>query len=410
MPIKFDQLPAAVKSLLDRLIIITGRDPVSEILSLADTTSDNALGKLKAKFPIQYAQATENLEHFTSTIGYYDTNFATFYATDRHPKPHRYEVPSEYLPDDVKLRILDLGCGVGGDLEYFSKKGYKAIGVDASKEMVRLAKETVPQCDVILSSFQSLPFHAKTFDLVWAQASLIHVPYEETECVFKEIHRVLDLHGKFYAAYKEGKGPFQVGQRWFYRMDEDTLMPILTKYFNPLKIWTRVDQSKVSSQYDTRWLCFVAERKEIADFGSPLEPNSDTQQSKSSSASSDSSIKQRDAPGHTATQSDHSNTKDAYSATASQTQHDNDGTRQRQTHAADAVFNNKLKHAGQSITKELVKELEIKLQDCDKMLISGVANYCKKQIEHQMELLKEKFQDTLSIYKEPKGNYQRRVL
>jgi len=40
-------------------------------------------------------------------------------------------------------KILDLGCGTGRDLAYLLRKGKDAFGVDASKDMLAAAHETL---------------------------------------------------------------------------------------------------------------------------------------------------------------------------------------------------------------------------------------------------------------------------
>ncbi|MDQ6778071.1 MAG: class I SAM-dependent methyltransferase [Actinomycetota bacterium] len=43
------------------------------------------------------------------------------------------------LPDGA--RLADLGCGPGRDLHHFRSRGHSPVGVDASRGMVRRARE-----------------------------------------------------------------------------------------------------------------------------------------------------------------------------------------------------------------------------------------------------------------------------
>lgn len=42
-------------------------------------------------------------------------------------------------------KTLDLGCGNGYYADYLSKKGFKVTGIDISKEIINLAKESYPE-------------------------------------------------------------------------------------------------------------------------------------------------------------------------------------------------------------------------------------------------------------------------
>lgn len=43
-------------------------------------------------------------------------------------------------------KILDIGCGTGHHVNMFSKRGYNAIGIDSSIEMIKQAKKNHPNC------------------------------------------------------------------------------------------------------------------------------------------------------------------------------------------------------------------------------------------------------------------------
>jgi 2-polyprenyl-3-methyl-5-hydroxy-6-metoxy-1,4-benzoquinol methylase len=70
---------------------------------------------------------------------------------------------------------------------------------DASKEMVKYASQDTG-LKVLQLLFQDLNF-LDIFDRVWASLLLIHVPYNETNTVFRKIYNALKLQGIFYAIY-----------------------------------------------------------------------------------------------------------------------------------------------------------------------------------------------------------------
>lgn len=56
-------------------------------------------------------------------------------------RPHSW--PLEYVPQGSK-RLLDLGCGSGGKLFEFAKRGYEVWGVYVGEDTVQLCKELLP--------------------------------------------------------------------------------------------------------------------------------------------------------------------------------------------------------------------------------------------------------------------------
>ncbi|KJW03421.1 tellurite resistance TehB family protein [Rickettsia endosymbiont of Ixodes pacificus] len=134
-------------------------------------------------------------------IQYYNNNAQEFYnRTINADLSDNYKAFTSYLPE--KAHILDAGCGVGRDTKYFLSQGYQVTAFDGLTEMVKLAtKET--GIDVLHSTFQDVNFK-KSFDGVWAQATLLHVPY-----VYKKVHAALKPEGIFYASYGYGSDIIQ---------------------------------------------------------------------------------------------------------------------------------------------------------------------------------------------------------
>ncbi|HJD60063.1 MAG TPA: class I SAM-dependent methyltransferase [Rickettsia endosymbiont of Omalisus fontisbellaquei] len=191
-------------------------------------------------------------------IQYYNNNAQEFYnRTINADLSNSYKAFTSYLPN--KAHILDAGCGVGRDTKYFLSQGYQVTAFDASAEMVKLAtKET--GINVLHSTFQDIDFK-ESFDGVWAQATLLHVPYNETTNVYKKIHAALKLEGIFYASYKHGSDQMSANERDFYNMNEDTIKPYFDGLFDIVRIWTEEDtRSKVSPSKDGLWLNFIVKK------------------------------------------------------------------------------------------------------------------------------------------------------
>lgn len=113
-------------------------------------------------------------------------------------KPHRFiEKPmmNELLPDLTGKNVLMLGCGTGEESLMLKEHGAQEIvGIDLSKESIRLAKESYPYYEFIVGDMHSLPFDNDTFDFVY---SSLAIHYSKTpEIVYKEIYRILKTNGE----------------------------------------------------------------------------------------------------------------------------------------------------------------------------------------------------------------------
>ena len=107
---------------------------------------------------------------------------------------------ASYLP--AEATIIDLGCGSGRDVMAFNDMGHNAIGLDASEELVNLAKERL-HIRAIVGDISSWITNAP-FDGIWCCASLIHLNDKEKEQFFKNLNYNLKKDGVIYIAVKDG--------------------------------------------------------------------------------------------------------------------------------------------------------------------------------------------------------------
>ena len=65
------------------------------------------------------------------------------------------------------MAVLDVGCGSGVFLGMMSERRARAFGLDASQELIELARERIPEADLRVGDMQSLPYADDSFDLVF---------------------------------------------------------------------------------------------------------------------------------------------------------------------------------------------------------------------------------------------------
>ena len=137
------------------------------------------------------------------TIPFYDENGQDFFdrtvTIDLKPL---YDTLAKYIPEDA--HILDAGCGSGRDSKVFLERAYKVSAFDASEKLVKLASDYTG-LKVRHLSFDKMDYQSE-FDVVWANASLLHIPRMKLLPIFEKIMQALKKNGMFYASFKVGQG------------------------------------------------------------------------------------------------------------------------------------------------------------------------------------------------------------
>ncbi len=91
------------------------------------------------------------------------------------------------------MKLLDLACGDGLDLSYYKTLGAEIFGLDASEELVGIAKNRNPGADIRVGLFENIPFEDSYFDVVLSKYAI--QTSKDMNPVFSEIHRVLKSGG-----------------------------------------------------------------------------------------------------------------------------------------------------------------------------------------------------------------------
>jgi SAM-dependent methyltransferase len=141
----------------------------------------------------------------------------------------------------------------------FADRGYDVVAIDASEEMVRLARERAgDRAALHLMRFQDVQW-CNEFDGIWTCASLLHVPTASFGGIARRLTAALRAGGVWYISFRVGIGERVVGGRLFVDHDEETLR--LTLEATPVDIietWVSVDARPERS--NERWLNAIARR------------------------------------------------------------------------------------------------------------------------------------------------------
>ncbi|EHA8588509.1 putative Cycloartenol-C-24-methyltransferase 1 [Cocos nucifera] len=104
------------------------------------------------------------------------------------------------------MKVLDVGCGIGGPLREIAKFSLTSITglnnneyqISRAKELNRLARLS-ESCKLVKGNFMNMPFPDDTFDAIYAIEATCHA--SDPVACYKEICRVLKP-GQCFAAYE----------------------------------------------------------------------------------------------------------------------------------------------------------------------------------------------------------------
>ncbi|MBS3903417.1 MAG: class I SAM-dependent methyltransferase [Anaplasmataceae bacterium] len=99
--------------------------------------------------------------------------------------------------------VLDVGCGTGVKAGYLSDRGLRVTGIDFSEGMIKVARNKHPEINFMILDIKNIQQLDRTFDAIFAQASLLHISKAEVQEVVKGFVTHLKLNGYLYVAVKE---------------------------------------------------------------------------------------------------------------------------------------------------------------------------------------------------------------
>jgi ubiquinone/menaquinone biosynthesis C-methylase UbiE len=107
--------------------------------------------------------------------------------------------------DFTGLKVLDLGCGEGKNMQYFTERGAEVWGIDISPVGVAQARRSLAeaglmsQVELVVGSIgEVLPYAADFFDIVLDVTSSNALDTPERMTYLQEVHRVLKPGGKLF--------------------------------------------------------------------------------------------------------------------------------------------------------------------------------------------------------------------
>lgn len=139
------------------------------------------------------------------TIRHYHDNAEGYWTgTRNHDVTQNRDALLRHIQTEPPFGILDFGCGPGRDLRAFREMGHDPIGLDAAGRICKMAREW-SGCEVWQQDFLNLDLPESTFDGVFANASLFHVPTRDIQRVLADIRRTLKVAGVLLTSNPRGQ-------------------------------------------------------------------------------------------------------------------------------------------------------------------------------------------------------------
>ncbi len=130
-------------------------------------------------------------------------------------------------------RVLDLGCGPGNSSAMMRDAGLHPDAMDASAEMVRVARDKYG-INATLASFDDLTADS-IYDGIWANFSLLHATKSDMPRHLKAIHKALKTGGVFHIGTKLGTDELRdsIGRMYSYYEADELLALLKAAGFTP---------------------------------------------------------------------------------------------------------------------------------------------------------------------------------
>lgn len=166
----------------------------------------------------------------------------------------------EYLP--AGTRLLDLGCGGGRDTGDLDLRGYRVVGVDRTSALLSAGRRRYRSLPLVRADLRQLPFHAMSFDGLWAAASLMHLPKPEARRILADLCKLVRPGGLFAATVTYGMKSRLVTDGWvpgryFARWKKDELARVVRRAG-----WTILELKVVANrERKGRWLNLLAQKQ-----------------------------------------------------------------------------------------------------------------------------------------------------
>jgi SAM-dependent methyltransferase len=135
---------------------------------------------------------------------YYHLHHEAYHEATFHIDPESFLWPLVVRLPSCAV-ILDVGCGSGRDLRWLRHRGYRAVGLERSPGLARLARENAA-CEILEADFTAFDFSSLSVDAILLVGAFVHVPHRELPALLTRCTAALKPGGLVLLTLKEGAG------------------------------------------------------------------------------------------------------------------------------------------------------------------------------------------------------------
>lgn len=147
--------------------------------------------------------------------------------------------------------VLEIGCGNGRDAQEISKHTDRYLGIDASSELIAIAKRSLPDNHFAIANVEYFTFPT-VVDITFAFASLIHLSKKEIINIFKKIEDVTPSGGlcfiscKYAPTYEQLTKKDDLGVRTYWHYSETDISGFTKKF--------AILNTKIQTVHNQEWI------------------------------------------------------------------------------------------------------------------------------------------------------------
>jgi SAM-dependent methyltransferase len=200
----------------------------------------------------------ENMAMDQRTLRFYAQEAGAYTSRSQETNLRYLEPFLAMLPPQAS--ILELGCGAGQDTELMIAKGFKVCPTDGTPEIAKAAERRlgIPVATLLFGDLDE----DSTYDGIWANACLLHVPKAELSDILGRIHRALKTGGLFYASFKAGESDGRDQFERYYNYPSKDWLATVYHAFRWQKVAIKSEQGSGYDQKPTEWLHVTAVKRD----------------------------------------------------------------------------------------------------------------------------------------------------
>ena len=159
--------------------------------------------------------------------------------------------------DKDNPKVLEIGCGNGRDTQEILKHTSDYLGIDISKEMIKIARQNNPKANFRVADIESFEFSVN-LDIVLAFASLIHTNKENFKIILEKIFKALNPSGIILLSLKYGENYREItkeddfGMRTYYYYSDKDIIEISNGF--------SVVKNEIRDIRDQKWLEIILQK------------------------------------------------------------------------------------------------------------------------------------------------------